>query len=94
MADGSGRTKRTYAVLDAAARERLGRELRTALDADEAKPAFLGDPALPPDFDEPVRRLHRARKAHETGVAAVERALSGIAPPQPDDEGGKAGGGT
>lgn len=74
--------------LDKPVQERLGRELRVAYDATEPKPAYLGDPALPPEFDEAVHRLHRAQKAHEAGTAAVERALADIdaIEPAPDGE--------
>jgi hypothetical protein len=85
------RDKERRASLDEPVRERLGRELRAAYSVDD-KPAFLGDPALPPAFDEPVRRLHQSRKAHETGVAAVERALSELTEPEgSDDEAGAPG---
>ncbi|KAA2244207.1 hypothetical protein [Salinarimonas soli] len=78
MADKSAETSSKRGTIEKPVQERLGRELRVAYGTIEAKPAFLGDPALPPQFDEPVRRLHRAQKAHATGVAAVERALSGL----------------
>ncbi len=74
----SGQDKPRRGTIDRPVQERLGRELRAAYDGVGPKPAFLGDTGLPPDFAEPVRRLHRARKAHETGVAAVERALQDI----------------
>ncbi len=86
MAERSGHAKGKPPRIDRPVQERLGRELRAAYDTTEPKPAFLGDPALPPDFDEPVRRLHQSHKAHQTGVAAVERALSDLTGPEAPDE--------
>jgi hypothetical protein len=62
-------------------REHLGRELRAAYIQKQEKPAYLGDPALPLAFDEPLNRLAskervaRRRRAREEGIAAVETAL-------------------
>jgi hypothetical protein len=62
-------------------REHLGRELRAAYVAHEDKPAYLGDPALPLAFDEPLHRLakqertSRRKRARDRGIAAVESAL-------------------
>ena len=61
--------------------EHLGKELRAALQEGQQAPAYLGDPALPPDFDEYLNRLaeHERRRgagrAREQGLAAVEAAL-------------------
>ena len=88
MDEKSTETTQRRGNIDKPVQERLGRELRVTYGAIEAKPAFLGDPALPPQFDEPVRRFQRAQKAHETGVAAVERALADLGGPEkPGDDG-------
>jgi hypothetical protein len=66
-------------------REHLGRELRAAYVTKQEKPAYLGDPALPLSFDEPLNRLakkertSRRKRAHEQGIAAVETALETLA---------------
>ena len=66
--------------------EHLGRQLRTSYNAEtEEKPAYLGDPALPLEFELLLQRLEvserqRIRKmAHDQGLEAVERALREIA---------------
>jgi hypothetical protein len=62
-------------------REHLGRELRAAYVTKQDMPAYLGDPALPLAFDEPLRRLdkkertERRKRAHDQGVSAVGSAL-------------------
>lgn len=84
MADTSEHKGEATGGIEAPIQEHLGRELRAAYGTVEAKPAFLGDPALPPEFDDPVRRLHQSHKAHDTGVAAVERALSDLIEPRDD----------
>jgi hypothetical protein len=89
MAEKGTGTTRKRGNIDKPVQERLGRELRVTYGAIEAKPAFLGDPALPPQFDETVRRLHRSTKAHETGVAAVEKALAGLGTPEEPETGGR-----
>ncbi len=55
--------------------EELARQLRGTYQTVSEKPAYLGDPALPPQFEEPVRKLARSIKAHDEGVEAVRRAL-------------------
>ncbi len=71
----------TGAPLPPPVREHLGRELRAAYVEKQDKPAYLGDPALPLSFDEPLTRLvkkeraSRRKRAHEQGIAAVETAL-------------------
>jgi hypothetical protein len=81
-------------------REHLGRELRAAYVAHEDKPAYLGDPALPLAFDEPLHRLaaqertSRRQRARDRGIAAVESALEqeeADLPPPSDQEQGEAG---
>jgi uncharacterized protein (DUF2267 family) len=61
--------------------EHLGKELRAALQEGQPAPAYLGDPGLPPDFDEYLARLAEhdrrrgADRVREIGLAAVEAAL-------------------
>lgn len=55
--------------------EDLGRQLRTAYQALADKPAFLGDPALPPQFDRQIQRLETRERVRRRGLQAVERAL-------------------
>ncbi len=87
MANGSDERETKPGGLEAPVKEHLGRELRAAYGTVEPKPGFLGDPALPPEFDDPVRRLHQSHKAHETGVAAVEQALSDLIDPEERPQG-------
>lgn len=56
-------------------REHLGRALRSSLDAGTERPAYLGDPVTPPEFEDQVDRLRRRLTAREEGPAAVEGAL-------------------
>ncbi len=58
--------------------EHLGRELRTTYHALAEKPAFLGDPALPPHVERHLQRIDSREKAHDRGVKAVESALQEI----------------
>jgi hypothetical protein len=74
------------AALPRPVQEHLARQLRAEYHRTEDKPAFLGDPAVPPVFDEPLRRLeekHRER-VHDRAVEAVEAALADV--PVPADE--------
>jgi hypothetical protein len=76
-------------ALPKSVQEHLGRELRTALHEGQPSPAYVGDPALPPAFDEYLRRLallpqsREGERARSQGLAAVEAALQ--------DVGGRAG---
>ena len=73
------------AALPGTVREHLGRALRaTYADAIE-KPQYLGDPALPEAFTEPVCRLEGRLKAHEEGTEAVKDALEAILDLTPED---------
>jgi hypothetical protein len=56
-------------------REHLGRQLRSAYNADAEKPAYLGDPAVPPHFERLIRRIEVSEKVREIGVEAVRQAL-------------------
>jgi hypothetical protein len=68
-------------VLPREVRERLGRELRLALQETEPAPAYLGDPALPADFEDLVHRFalsvrrREAERARSLGLAAIEAAI-------------------
>ena len=60
-------------------REHLARQLRAEYHGIIDKPAFLGDPALPPVLENHVRRLEtRERAIHDRAVEAVEKALEKI----------------
>ncbi len=55
--------------------EHLAQQLRAEYQLVADKPAFLGDPAIPPEFDRHIRRLDVQEKAHERGIEAVKAAL-------------------
>jgi hypothetical protein len=61
--------------------EHLAQQLRTTYHVMTDKPAFLGDAAVPPQFEEHLRRLEakdRERhheKVRQRGIEAVESAL-------------------
>ena len=55
--------------------EHLGRQLRSVYNESAAKPAFLGDTDLPPQFERLIRRIETSEKVHEVGVEAVRKAL-------------------
>ena len=59
--------------------EHLGRRLRTALQVEEKKPAFLGDTNVPPQFEPYLRRLEAGERGERQGYEAVKRALDGKA---------------
>jgi hypothetical protein len=65
----------TNPQLDRPIQDHLGRQLRSILNQVADKPAYLGDPALPPEFDQQLHRLERTVKTHEIGVRAVGEAL-------------------
>ena len=73
------------AALPGPVREHLGRALRSTYADTIAKPQYLGDPALPDAFTEPVRRLEGRLKAHEEGTEAVKDALEAILAPPPGE---------
>lgn len=56
--------------------EHLGQQLRAAYQLAADKPAFLGDPAIPAEFDRHLQRLETREKAHERGIEAVKAALN------------------
>ena len=55
--------------------EHLGQQLRSAYNELQEKPAYLGDPALPVQFDEPLYRLSLRERVRQKGIAAVRSAL-------------------
>jgi hypothetical protein len=67
------------AILPRDVRDHLGRKLRATYLEIQEKPAYLGDPALPRHFDEPVYRLtmlcSERERASRSGLAAVAAAL-------------------
>lgn len=79
--DGDGRevsTKRDGAGLSRDVQEHLGRRLRTALRVQEAKPSFLGETSLPPEFERIVRRLEAGERGQRQGYEAVKAALGDL----------------
>jgi hypothetical protein len=63
------------AVLDKTVQDHLGQKLRAAYAETEDKPAYLGDPALPPELEHKLLDLEKAEEVHEKGVEAVKDAL-------------------
>lgn len=63
------------APLPKGVQEHLGRQLRSAYNAKAERPAFLGDPAVPPQFERLIRRIEVSEKVREIGVEAVRQAL-------------------
>lgn len=58
--------------------EHLAQQLRTTYHEMADKPAFLGDPVVPPQFDQHIQRLEIREKAHDRGIQAVKAALRDI----------------
>jgi hypothetical protein len=75
----------TRAGLDRTVQDFLGQKLRAAYAEAEGKPAYLGDPALPPQFEEKVLAVEKSAEVHEKGIEAVRDAL-GV--PEPAHEKG------
>lgn len=77
---------RTDLALPRPVQEHLARQLRAAYVEREDRPAYLGDPALPAMFDEPLYRLaaydrsRERKRASECGLSAVRSALAGAEP--------------
>jgi hypothetical protein len=72
--------------------EHLGRQLRSTYNAKAERPTFLGDPAVPPQFERLIRRIEVSEKVREIGVEAVRQALkpgaigsAGEKPETPED---------
>jgi hypothetical protein len=72
--------------------EHLARELRSTYHATEEKPAFLGDPAIPVEFEyqlqrlEAVEKVRHTEKVHNQAVEAVKTALEEIVAGPLDDQ--------
>jgi hypothetical protein len=89
----AGRDEAAGPALARPLQEHLGQQLRTTYTALTDKPAFLGDAAVPPQFEEHLQRLEakdRERhheKVRQRGIAAVENALQNldVEPPQRAD---------
>jgi len=67
--------------------EHLAQKLRSAYHELAEKPAFLGDPAVPVEFEyhlqrlEAVEKVRHEEKVHNQAVEAVKAALENIAGP-------------
>jgi hypothetical protein len=68
--------------LDKPTQDFLGQKLRAAYNEVAEKPAFLGDPTLPPEIEDQLLELETRIRAHEKGTEAVREAL-GIPEPEP-----------
>jgi hypothetical protein len=75
--------------------EHLGQQLRTTYNVETAeKPAYLGDPVLPLEFELLLQRLEASERqriremAHTQGIEAVERALRDLGAGPAGAEGG------
>jgi hypothetical protein len=68
------------AALDRATQDFLGQKLRAAYAEAEEKPAYLGDPAVPPELAHRLVEVEKSAEVHDKGVEAVRDAL-GIAEP-------------
>ena len=74
---GAGGSDEERPRLDRPVQEHLGQQLRTTYHALADKPAFLGDPALPTEFDPHIQRLEARERVHARGIEAVRTALEG-----------------
>jgi hypothetical protein len=73
-------------ILPKPVQEHLGRKLRAAYYETSDRPAYVGDPAIPPELDTHVRRLEQRERIHVKGIEAVEEALGDILAPRPPGE--------
>jgi hypothetical protein len=77
-------TRRNAPLLPHSVQEHLGRMLRADYYERSEKPRYLGDPALPLEFDPYLYRLEqrdrtvRVKRIREQGTQAVAAALSGL----------------
>ena len=62
-------------ALDRTVQEHLGQKLRAAYAEVADKPAYLGDPALPPEFEHQLLQVERSEEVHEKAVEAVREVL-------------------
>ena len=72
------RLKAEVAALPRDVQEHLGRRLRAALQTPDARPSFLGDTNLPPEFERLVRRLEAGERGQRQGYEAVKQALKDL----------------
>ena len=63
-------------LLDRSVQDHLGQKLRAAYNELAGKPKYLGDPALPPEFDQQLLRMEMTLRTHEEGIDAVKEALA------------------
>ena len=63
-------------LLDKSLQEHLGQKLRAAYNEVADRPAYLGDPALPPEFEHQLLRMETTIRTHVEGVEAVRDALA------------------
>ena len=75
------------AVLPRDIQEHLGRQLRSALRDPSEKPAYLGDPGTPSQFDRLISRMESGERIHERAVQAVGKALDDLGGLSPDASG-------
>ncbi len=73
--EAGGEPPQQGAKLDERTLEHLGQQLRANLDALAEKPSYLGDRALPSEFEHQLLRLEATEEVHEKGVEAVREAL-------------------
>jgi hypothetical protein len=71
----TGQPSSAAAPLPKNVQEHLGRQLRSTYNAKAERPTFLGDPAVPPQFERLIRRIEVSEKVREIGVEAVRQAL-------------------
>ena len=87
----SGAAPERAAKLPRPLQEHLARELRSTYHATEDKPAFLGDPAIPVEFEHQLQRLEAVEKVRHTekvqnqAIEAVKSALEDIVSKPLDD---------
>jgi hypothetical protein len=75
MPNDENSTMQPPGALDRSVQDFLGRKLRAAYNEVAEKPAYLGDPALPPEFEHQLVRIEATIRTHEGGVNAVREAL-------------------
>jgi hypothetical protein len=68
--------QQTKVLLDRSVQDHLGQKLRAAYNELAGKPKYLGDPALPPEFDQQLLRMEMMLRTHEEGIEAVKEALA------------------
>lgn len=74
----------TVSGLDKPTLDDIGLELRAEARRAEPKPAYLGDRALPPEFERQLAEIERSVEIREKGVEAVGEALLNPQPASDD----------